>query len=114
VNVLFLCAGNTCRSPMAQAIAARVANELELTRWTFASAGRSARDGDRAAGHAVTLYPELESHRAQQLTPELERWADVVVDLPALRVPDPYGADEQKYRDAARIIEEVVRERLRT
>jgi protein-tyrosine-phosphatase len=112
VNVLFVCAGNTCRSPMAQAIAARVADELALSDWTFASAGKAARDGDHAARHAVALYPELASHSARELTPELERWADTVVDLTALRVADPFGGDEPDYRDAARAIEEVVRERL--
>ena len=111
--MLFVCAGNTCRSPMAQAIAARIAKELGLTGWSFASAGRSALEGEGAARHAVELFPELELHRAQQLTPELRQWADVTVDLPRLGVPDPYAGDEQEYRDAAAGIEQVVRTRLR-
>ncbi len=43
-RVLFVCAGNTCRSPMAAALAARLTRAGGLD-WSVASAGLSAEDG---------------------------------------------------------------------
>jgi len=104
VNVLFVCTGNTCRSPMAEAIARRLDTTNE-----YASAGRHAHVGDPAAANAVAIAPELSSHRARQLTPELEAWADEVVDLNERAIPDPYGKDEQAYRATAAELEALIR-----
>lgn len=82
-NVLFVCTGNTCRSPMAEALA-----RLELSRrgWQnvrVASAGIAAHRGDPASGHALAVGGrhglDLDAHRSQPLTPELVEWADVVL-----------------------------------
>jgi protein-tyrosine-phosphatase len=107
VNVLFVCTGNTCRSPLAEAIARR----LDENGNEYASAGRHAQVGEPAADYAVALAPELATHHARQLTPELEAWADEIVDLNELGIPDPYGGDEQAYRATAAEIETLVRSR---
>jgi CO/xanthine dehydrogenase Mo-binding subunit/protein-tyrosine-phosphatase len=105
MRVLFVCTGNTCRSPLAEAIARR----LDAGDNEYASAGRHAQVGEPAAANAVAIAPELASHRARQLTPELEAWADTVVDLNALGIPDPYGRDEQAYRATAAELEALIR-----
>jgi protein-tyrosine-phosphatase len=104
VNVLFVCTGNTCRSPLAEAIARRIdpaGNE-------YASAGRHAHVGDPAAENAIAIAPELATHRAQRLTPELEAWADRIVDLNELGIADPYGGDEEAYRATAAELESLI------
>ncbi|MEQ8762926.1 MAG: L-threonylcarbamoyladenylate synthase [Planctomycetota bacterium] len=88
--VLFVCSGNTCRSPMAKALA-----QVELSRRAgvprerseeggtrFESAGVYAVQGDGASPHAKTavesLGGSLDNHRSQPLTPELAAEADEI------------------------------------
>lgn len=84
-NLLFVCTGNTCRSPMAAAAA-----EAELTRrgWSHvrvASAGIAASPEAPASENAVTVLREdgidISAHRARSLSPELLDWADFAVAM---------------------------------
>jgi protein-tyrosine phosphatase len=82
-TVVFVCSGNTCRSPMAEALARRLAaerlgvepHEVAARGLRFASAGLSAAFGDPASEGATTAAAEagcsLDGHVAQSLTPEL-------------------------------------------
>jgi len=100
MRVVFVCAGNICRSPYAEAVARR---DCAVAGVEFASAGLSALSGNRATAEALAVASErgvdLSGHRAQPLTPELEVSADLVVDLRE-RVFDPYGGGESAYRSA--------------
>jgi protein-tyrosine-phosphatase len=84
-NILFVCTGNTCRSPLAEGIARA---ELARRGWkhvSVASAGIAARPGDGATGHSVTVAArhgiDLAGHRSQPLTPDLVAWADLVLGM---------------------------------
>jgi protein-tyrosine-phosphatase len=83
-RVLLVCAGNICRSPLAEAIARRAARErgLELE---FESAGVSAFDGGRPTPEALRVAHEhgldLSPFRSRALTAEAVRSADLVLTM---------------------------------
>lgn len=85
MRLLFVCTGNTCRSPLAEALARRTAIERGMPDVEVASAGTSAWSGAAASDAALLVGLErrldLNSHRAQQLTPALIAWADVVLTM---------------------------------
>jgi protein-tyrosine-phosphatase/tRNA A37 threonylcarbamoyladenosine synthetase subunit TsaC/SUA5/YrdC len=93
--VLFVCTGNTCRSPMAEAqfrqlVAARLGcapDEIERHGVVAASAGLAAWGGGPASHAAVDVMAEagadLGGHESQPLTESLVRQADVILTMTA-------------------------------
>jgi protein-tyrosine-phosphatase len=124
MTVLFVCTGNICRSPMAEAIARAVCGD----RVTFTSAGLYALDGAPATGHAVSAAAEIgadaSAHAARPVTAEIvdaadavyvmtgEHRADLLRRVPGVEtkvhlldpdggdVADPYGGTPGDYRVA--------------
>jgi L-threonylcarbamoyladenylate synthase len=94
-RILFVCTGNTCRSPLAAALCQRLlADELgcapaELKQRGFLvqSAGLAAMMGDEASPEAVVtaqyLGADLSQHQSQPLTHELLAQADHVLAMTA-------------------------------
>lgn len=81
-RLLFVCAGNTCRSPMAEAMARRAAERRGLA-LEARSAGAAAVPGSAASTGAMLAAREegldLSGHVSARLGPELAGWADLVV-----------------------------------
>lgn len=92
-TILFVCSGNTCRSPMAEAIARRMLAqkmnveefELEKKGIVVMSAGSFAMSGARATPAAVEavkkLGGDLSRHRSRPLTVELIHQADAIFTM---------------------------------
>jgi len=82
MRILFVCTGNTCRSPLAEAIARKFAIERGLIDLEIASAGTSSWEGAPASDGAMLIGIErnidLSQHRSQQLTRELVGASDYI------------------------------------
>jgi RpiB/LacA/LacB family sugar-phosphate isomerase len=82
-TILFICTGNVCRSPMAEALFRRVTDGRGAFR--VLSAGLGALDGQPPTSHSVTAMRELgldiSGQRSRMLTTELVRMADYIFGM---------------------------------
>lgn len=91
--VVFICTGNTCRSPMAEALCKRLlaerlqcpVEELPQRGFLVLSAGMAAMMGDSAAPEAVAAVrafgADLSEHISRPLSPDLVTQADFLVGM---------------------------------
>lgn len=100
-RILFVCTGNTCRSPLAEA-ALKAALEDEGVRVSVESAGTGAWEGQPATDHSVQVAAidgvDLRGHRSRRLTAPMVREADwiIVMEPSHLAAVRALGADESR------------------
>ena len=86
-RLLFVCTGNTCRSPMAEAIARKRVEDLGWRQVEVGSAGVGALHGSPAADGAVRVAAghglDLSGHAATYLTAEVAGSADLILTMSA-------------------------------
>lgn len=140
-TILFVCTGNTCRSPMAQAIAQKYVNEQEPQGITtrISSAGVAAGDGYPATDEAVQVLSvmgiELSGHRSTPLTLGMIDHAEIIYTMTPSHaqavmtmapnsvhkvfvldehqgVPDPIGQGIEVYQHTADRLSELIARRL--
>ncbi len=141
-RIVFVCTGNTCRSPLAEALARE---ELRRRGWggvEVASAGTSAIPGSPISEGSLRVGAEigldLSGHRARLLDESVVADADVLLTMsPHHRqraaelggaertellttfagtgdagVPDPFGADDHAYRATREALTRLIRAAL--
>ncbi len=88
MKILFICSGNTCRSPMAQALLLRELNKKNIKMGiSVSSAGTMAYPGAPASDEAINVMIEydidLSNHHARKLDAEIIKQADLVLTMAA-------------------------------
>lgn len=85
MHLLFVCTGNTCRSPLAEVIAKRIVKERDLSFLTVSSAGTGAWPDSPASDGSLLVALEhgldLSAHRARPLTADLVQGADLILTM---------------------------------
>ncbi|MDR7239344.1 low molecular weight protein arginine phosphatase [Neobacillus drentensis] len=79
-RILFVCTGNTCRSPMAEAIL----KNKQIDRVEVRSAGIYAANGSEASTHAKKVLEDngiAHNHRSSLLTRAEVEWADLILTM---------------------------------
>ena len=125
-KIMFICSGNTCRSPLAEGLFKKYLKENNITDIEVSSAGVGAFPGDGVSINSILVAGnrgvDISSHRARNINPEhwlttdlffcmsdfhkqvLSRHCDenkIVV----LNVPDPYGRPIEAYEECAKQLE---------
>ncbi len=84
-RILFVCTGNTCRSPLAEVIARRELAERGWSHVQVGSAGVASLPGGAASEGSLRTAARhglsLDRHRSAPLTPERIDWADLVLTM---------------------------------
>ncbi|MDT0001546.1 low molecular weight protein arginine phosphatase [Listeria cossartiae subsp. cayugensis] len=119
MNILFVCTGNTCRSPLAEKILQNLRPDLDVR-----SAGTRALDGDAISENSRQILTQMNlptTHTAEKITQNDIDWADQIyvmtqshqaelksifqkasdkiqlISEDGTDIPDPYGGPIEQY-----------------
>ena len=126
-KLLFICSGNTCRSPLAEGLFKKHLADNNITEVEVSSAGVSVFPGDEVSINSALVAMQrgvnISLHRARKLNPQHLAETDLFVcmtdshssvisrycdssKIMTLNVPDPYGRPVEAYEECAKTIEQ--------
>lgn len=85
MKILFVCTGNTCRSPMAEGLLRQMAEDAEIDDIEVSSAGIFAFENQAASKNAIAVADsrgvDLRGHRARKITKKQIAESDIVLTM---------------------------------
>ena len=135
MNILFVCTGNTCRSPMAEGLFKKLLADRKIENVSCSSAGLFAMTGDEVTPNSVKACERFEvdisAHRARRITSYIldetdkfvcmtpEHAASLSLYVPSEKlivlgegIPDPFGGDMETYIRCANSIRTALTEQF--
>ncbi len=125
-KIMFICSGNTCRSPLAEGLFKKYLNDNNITDVEVSSAGVGAFPGDAVSINSILVASQhgidISNHRARNINPEhlltidlffcmseshkevLSRHCDSE-KIVVLNIADPYGRPIEAYEECAKQLE---------
>ena len=125
-KIMFICSGNTCRSPLAEGLFKKYLKENNITDIDVGSAGVGAFAGDGVSINSILVANnrgvDISSHRARNINPEHILTTDLFFcmsdshkqvlsrhcneeKIVVLNVADPYGRPIEAYEECAKQLE---------
>lgn len=125
-KIMFICSGNTCRSPLAEGLFKKYLQENNITNVEVGSAGVGAFPGDAVSINSILVAGnrgvDISEHRARNINPEHLLTTDLFFcmseshkqvllrhcdedKIVVLNVPDPYGRPIEIYEECAKQLE---------
>lgn len=135
MNILFVCTGNTCRSPMAEGLFKKILADKNIKNISCSSAGLFAMTGDEVSQNSVKACErfavDISDHRARRITSYIldetdkfvcmtnEHAASLSLYVPSEKIivlgggiADPYGGDLETYIICANLIRTALNEQF--
>lgn len=107
-KILFVCSGNTCRSPMAEGLFRKIAFEKDI-QVEVLSAGIFAEIGSQAAHHAIQVALEkgvdIKNHKSQNINDLIMKDADFVLTM-TLKHKELLANTAPQYKDKISTLKE--------